>query len=384
MRESTAWLHLVLAAPRPTSHLLEALDSAGGAAPLLSSDASLRAAGLSREVREALRQADPQRLAHCEAWLGIDGHHLVAWTDPRYPPLLRRLASPPLALFVAGDPDCLWTPQVAIVGSRNPTAAGLDHARDFAAEFARRGLTVTSGMAAGIDSAAHAAALDTGAPTIAVNGTGLDRVYPAGALRLAKRCERNGARVSEYPPGTPARRHHFPARNRIIAGLALGTLVIEAGLNSGSLITARLAAEAGREVFALPGSLHNPLVRGCHRLIKEGVRLAESAGDVMAALGPVASELAHELRGALSQEVEPLAQERPAPPAAWSEDPDYARLWDEIGHDPVSVDRLCERTGLGAGAVSSMLLLLELQGWIEPMPGGHVSRSARAPTDLGA
>lgn len=309
-----------------------------------------------------------------QAWLDIDGHHCVSLDDERYPELLRRIPAPPKALYIAGDPDALWMPQVAVVGSRNPTAGGLDHARDFAAAFARLGFCVTSGMAAGIDSAAHKAALDAGGVTVAVNGTGLDQVYPASGRELAPRIEARGARVSEYPPGTPPRRGHFPARNRIISGLSLGVLVVEAGLNSGSLITARLAAEQGREVFALPGSLHNPLSRGCHRLIKEGVRLAEDTTDIVSALAPMAAELAGALAGQLDLPDPP--REQAADPAVddWRHDPDYRLLWEALGHDPVPLDRLVERTGLPAGAVSSMLLLLELRGAVSAQEGGRFAR----------
>ncbi len=179
-----------------------------------------------------------------------------------------------------------------MVGSRNPTAGGRDHARDFAGELSRAGWTITSGLAAGIDVTAHRAALDAGGQTVAVLGTGLDIIYPRSNQAVAAAISERGVLVSELPPGTPPRKQHFPDRNRIIAGLSLGVLVVEAALNSGSLITARLAAEQGREVFALPGSLHNPMVKGCHRLIKQGARLAESTGDITAALEPVARELA--------------------------------------------------------------------------------------------
>jgi len=304
-----------------------------------------------------------------QAWLAMPGHRLLRLEDEDYPPLLRRIPGPPEALYVAGDPGALWQPQIAIVGSRNPTAGGLDLARAFAAELSRSGFAITSGLASGIDATAHQAALDAGGVTIAVNGTGLDQVYPASSTALAGRIVAQGAMVSELPPGTGPQRFHFPTRNRIISGLSLGVLVVEAGINSGSLITARLAADQGREVFALPGSVHNPLARGCHRLIKQGARLVESTADILEELAPLARQLALDLREQLEGEQTPAATAAPLP-----EDPEYARLWKALGHDPVSIDRLSERSGLAAREVSSMLLLLELRGLIERLPGGRVAR----------
>ncbi|MEJ2535399.1 MAG: DNA-processing protein DprA, partial [Gammaproteobacteria bacterium] len=347
-------------------------------AALSAPDEQLRAEGLGPEAIRALRAPDEERLAADLAWLEEDAHHLLTLESEEYPPLLRRIPDPPAALWVVGDPGALWQPQVALVGSRNPTAGGIDHARDFAAELARMGFTITSGLAAGVDVAAHRAALAVaGGRTVAVMGTGPDLVYPARHVNDAARiCER-GALVTEYAPGTEARKGHFPQRNRIISGLSLGVLVIEAGVNSGSLITARMAGEQGREVFALPGSLHNPLVRGCHRLIKQGARLVESTADIVAELGPLAVELAGDLRERLAAEAEPPPLEEPGGSAPQlPEDPDYARLWNALGYDPEPIDRVIERSGLEARAVASMLLLLELRDLVEHHPGGRVNRRA--------
>lgn len=382
-----ACLSILLAPRLGGRRLSEWLRECGGPAALVArSDAELERLGLEAASIRALRQPDPARLEAGLAWLAQPGHHLLFLGAERYPPLLARIASPPAALFVQGDPDILWQPQIAIVGSRNPTAGGLDHARDFATELARQGLAVTSGLATGIDTAAHQAALAAGCATVAVTGTGLDRVYPRSNARLARRIARGGALVSEFPPGTPPRAAHFPSRNRIIAGLSLGVLVVEAGLNSGSLITAGAAAEQGREVFALPGSLHNPLARGCHRLIRQGAQLVESVSDILEALVPLAGELAEELRGQLAVTAGMSGTPAPGPVgmAAASgdpagdpgEDPDYARLLAALGHDPVAIDVLVERSGLEARAVSSMLLLLELNGRVEKLPGGRVCRRA--------
>lgn len=338
------------------------------------SGAQLHRAGLDAATLDALRNPDQALLKRDLAWLEPDGNDLLTWQDQRYPELLRAIPGAPLALWVVGDPDLLWQPQVAMVGSRNPTAGGLDHARSFASELARMGFTITSGMAAGIDAASHEAALATPAgATIAVLGTGPDIVYPARNTALAGRIAQAGALVTELPPGTPAKASHFPSRNRIISGLSLGVLVVEASVKSGSLITARMAGEQGREVFALPGSLHNPLARGCHQLIKQGAQLTETVQDLVAALAPLAGELARSIDAAQSLD-EPGRGPVAGPGAALgADDDDYQKLLTAIGFDPEPLDRVIERSGLSAREVSSMLLKLELDGRIELHPGARVS-----------
>lgn len=336
-----------------------------------------RQPGSAGEVaRRWLDQPDEARLAEDMAWLAQPGHRLVRCTDEDFPPPLETIAQPPVALFVAGDASLLLHPQVAIVGARRASPAGLGHARAFARALGQDGLLVTSGMADGIDGAAHAAALDAGLPTIAVVGTGPDRVYPRKHHALAQRIAAGGALVSEFPPGTAARADHFPRRNRIIAGLSLGTLVIEAGLQSGSLITARLAGEQGREVFALPGSIHNPLARGCHRLIRDGARLVEEPAEVVEALAPAARALGAELAQRLAApDATEVALARGGA-AAVHADPQYRRLLDALGHDPVPLDELVGRTGQPAAELSSMLLMLELEGCVGTLPGNRYQRLA--------
>jgi DNA processing protein len=373
--------------------LIEAFDGIDGL--VRASRGDLERAGLKADSIDALRKPDETLLADDAAWLDAPGHDLLTFDDERYPALLRDTPSPPAALWVDGDPDVLWQPQIAVIGSRNPTAGGRDNARNFAVELSRRGLTVTSGMASGIDSLAHGAALDAGGYTVAVAGTGLDSVYPASSRLLAERIRAQGALVSEFPPGTPARRQHFPSRNRIISGLSLGVLVIEAGLRSGTLITARLAAGQGREVFALPGSIHNPMAKGCHRLIRDGARLVENVDDVMQELASLAGELAGRLGDRLAEE----AADRPSgldmSPASrkltprnkgafpdadarpWETDPEYRALWACLGFDPKPVESIIRQTGLTAPAVSAMLLMLELRGMVEAHPGGGYSRTQR-------
>lgn len=317
---------------------------------------------------------DPALLARCRDWLRQPGHHLIGWHDPDYPPLLRRAGSPPLALFVAGDPSLLWHPAVAVVGSRGPTAGGRDNARAFSRALAAAGFAVGSGLAAGVDRVAHEAALEAGGITIAVLGTGPDVPYPQEHAGLMARIATEGAVVSEHPPGTAARREHFPSRNRILAGLSLGTLVIEAAGRSGALITARLAADAGREVFAVPGSIHNPMARGCHRLIRDGAALVESADEVIAALGAWAGALRGELRRRLGAAGQVDKDGTTAPSAAMPDDPAHHRLWRALGHDPSTMDQLAERTGLTAAALSSMLLSMELQGRVAVEHGRYSRR----------
>ncbi len=330
--------------------------------------------GLSEESAAAITGPDERKIEADLEWLSQRNRQLICWDDDIYPALLRRISNPPAALFVEGDPGFLWHPQVAVIGSRNPTNVGLDHARDFASTLARQGMTITSGLASGIDTAAHIAALDAGAPTIAVNGTGLDVVYPASSRAAAKRIRASGAMVSELPLGSPPRRQHFPSRNRIISGLSLAVLVVEAGLNSGTLITARKAAEQGRDVFALPGSLHNPMAKGCHRLIREGARLVETAADILQELGPLAAELKMEIRQQLEQ-AGTGTKRSPIAVKGLLDDPEYKALWDVLAHDAKPVDLLIEETGISASAVSSMLLMMELRGMVKKQGTGHYLRA---------
>ena len=295
-------------------------------------------------------------------WLQQENHHLLRLGDDRYPELLAGIAGPPERLFVIGDPEVLHLPALAIVGSRNPTQGGAQNAFEFARHLAGAGFCIVSGLAQGIDAAAHRGALAAGAPTIAFLGHGIDRVYPAVNHDLAHDIARHGALVSEFPLGTAPNRTLFPQRNRLISGISLGTVVVEAARRSGSLITARLAAEQGREVFAIPGSIHNPLSRGCHQLIRQGAKLVEAADDIVAELAPLAGHLLE------------AADEAGAPRETSNDaDQEYVKLLEALGHDPVGTDELVERSGLTINQVSSMLLILELEGKIEKLSGGRYS-----------
>ncbi|WP_058835809.1 DNA-processing protein DprA [Luteimonas abyssi] len=363
----------------PRRALLRTYASPGAA--FAAGPAAWAASGLAPRQIHALRAPPPDRSL---AWLDAPDHHVVGWHDPDYPSLLRHAPNPPLALFVAGDAGLLWHPMVAVVGSRAPSGSGHDTARAFCDAFARDGLGVASGLAAGIDTVAHTATLDAGGPTVAVLGCGPDRHYPASNATLQTRIARHGAVVSEFLPGTPARREHFPARNRIVAGLALGTLVVEAAQRSGALITARLAADAGREVFAIPGSIRNPKARGCHRLIRDGAQLVESPAEVVAALNAAASALGGALRRRLGTPTDGAGcpSDTPGDDPEY-EDPDYNRLWKALGHDPTDMDRLVERTGLTAARASAMLLLMELDGRVL-VEHGRYSRTSATTRPQGA
>lgn len=307
---------------------------------------------------------DPARIGADLEWLASGNRRLVAWHHDDYPALLRHGPCPPAILFVEGDADLLSMAQVAVVGSRRPSAGGRDSARHFASEFARAGFVVTSGLAEGIDTAAHEAALRQGR-TIAVIATGLDIAYPPSNRSLMRRIAAEGLVLSEHPPGTGALRQHFPSRNRLIAGLALGTVVVEAAQRSGALITARLAGDAGREVFALPGSIHNPMARGCHRLIRQGAALVESPEEVAEALAPIAARIG--LAPAVPNGAHQPPASAPLPKA-------LRRLWNALGHDPVTIDELAARTGLTLTSLAPMLLTMELDGRVQAEHGRYARR----------
>jgi DNA processing protein len=311
-------------------------------------------------TREFLRKPDEGALAADLAWLRASGARLVLWGEADYPPLLAAIPGPPAALYVMGDAAVLMEKQLAMVGARSASPLGRAIARELAGELAQAGLTITSGLAVGIDAASHEGALAAGGRTVAVLGTGLDQVYPPQNAGLAQRILTAGALVSEFPPRTGPRRQNFPQRNRVISGLALGTLVIEAARGSGSLITAQRAAEQGREVFAVPGSIRSPLSAGCHELIREGAHLVEESTDVLAGLQ--FNSIFQRLRAVGN---EPLL------------DKEYEMLLDALGFEPATIDTLVARSGLCGESIASMLLILELEGRVAPYPGGQYGRLSK-------
>lgn len=359
-----AWLRLLAAAGYGSRRWIRALRRSGSADALISHNHSwLRRNGLSDEEAARLAAGSAVVPPTWRDWLAGPGHELITFESEHYPQRLAELVDAPLALWVAGrDTSLLGHPQVAIVGSRHPTANGREVARSLAASLSGAGVTVTSGLALGIDAASHAGALTGAGTTIAILGNGIDHVYPAANRRLARQIREHGLIVSEYPPGIPVRAPQFPRRNRIIAGLSLGTVVVEATRRSGSLITARLAVESGREVFAVPGSIHSPLSKGCHTLIRDGATLVETVEEILIEIAPQLTEAVHR---ASSRDITQSATVLPGP------------LDEHLGYSPITLDSLASATGLTAAELSSMLLHLEIQGKIEALPGGRYCRLSK-------
>jgi DNA processing protein len=360
------WLVLLQAAPPGSRRWLELIRAHGVAALPALSMAELEAAGVTAALAARLRSPDQTLLNRWRDWLESPGNGLLPIDDPAYPALLGQIPDPPLALWTRGlRSDLLDSAQLAVVGSRNPTHGGRDTSTAFAHYLSDKGLTITSGLAAGIDRAAHEGALSGTGGTVAVLGCGLDTTYPPQHAALADRIAANGLLVSEYPPDTAPRAEHFPRRNRIIAGLSVGTLVVEAARRSGSLITARLAAEYGREVFAIPGSIHNPLAKGCHELIRQGAKLVEDAADILVELGALLQ---------FDPEFDAPAEADDAADRVLTKRSGYTELLDAMGYDPCYLTDLAPRVGLTTAELSSMLLVLELEGQVEALPGGRYAR----------
>jgi DNA processing protein len=381
--EFAAWFRL-LETPRIGPVQARQLLAAFGSpeAVLRAAPSALRAivpAAIATAVAGPAPQAFDERLAFARRWLrGSSGdgdgrnaeepapRRFVALGDPAYPVRLLETADPPTLLYAEGDITRAAAASIAIVGSRHPTPQGVSNAREFAAELGRQGYVVASGLAIGIDAAAHEGALRARAGTVAVLGAGLDQIYPPGHAALARRIvAAGGLLLSEYAPGTPALKEHFPRRNRIIAGLASGTLVVEAALLSGSLITARLAAEAGREVFAIPGSIHSPQAKGCHALIKQGAKLVEMAADIIEELQAGAGRGPATSASAAANTAAPSGGDEASDP-----------LLRALGHDPATLDALQARTGWPTAELNARLLELELLGQVARLPGGLFQRQA--------
>ena len=330
---------------------------------LAARSAKLSGLGFNQQIVSAIQHPDLEAIRADMEWMAsADHHHIITLFDPRYPQQLKTISHPPPVLFVRGDPDYLRQPQLAMVGSRNPTASGRRTASDFAKYLSNSGITITSGLARGIDGASHQGALQGIAGTVALVAHGLDIVYPASHRALAEEISRHGAVVSEVPIGTEPHRGLFPRRNRIISGLSLGTLVVEAALQSGSLITAKHALEQSREVFAIPGSIHNPLARGCHQLIRQGAKLVETAEDII-------EELLPHLPTLMTPVAETLINEKNEPTL----DPDHQKLLKCLQYEAIAIDELVDHSGFSAAEVASMLLILELEGRVVNQ-GGRYTR----------
>jgi DNA processing protein len=322
------------------------------------SRATLSALGLSDKIIQALQVPNWALIETDLDWLNQTQNYAITLEDVNYPPQLKEISSPPPVLFVKGQIEILGQAQIAMVGSRNPSTQGAKIATEFAQALAQAGFVITSGMALGIDAASHQGALNVNRPTIAVAGTGLDRVYPACHKQLATQIVEVGALVSEFPPGTSAKASHFPRRNRIISGLCQGLLVVEAAQQSGSLITARLALEENREVFAIPGSIHNPLARGCNALIRQGAKLVETVEDIFEELG----------------QYNHIPMENVARGQQTMLDLEQQNLLKLLDYNPTTIDTLVQESGWSVETISSMLLVLELQGYIAEAAGGSYFR----------
>ena len=318
----------------------------------------LIALGLKTDSVQAIKNTDWTVIDRDLLWLEQTNNDVITINDDRYPSQLKEISDPPPVLFVRGNAQLLVLPQIAIVGSRNPSTQGLETAFDFAKTLCQYGFVITSGLALGIDAASHRGALSVGGYTIAVAGTGLDRVYPARHKDLAMELVKTGAMISEFPPGTIAKANHFPRRNRIISGLSQGLLVVEAAKESGSLITARMALEQNREVFAIPGSIHNPLARGCNALIREGAKLVETTQHIFEELSQY---IQHDECSFQTHEKSTL-------------DLEQQTLLNLVMFSPTSIDDLVAKTELPVAEIASMLLILELQGYLEATPGGCYTR----------
>jgi DNA processing protein len=373
----SAWLQLDYTPQLPLEAIKAWLGVLGSAQAVVQASHAVLARIASEAAATALKSPTPDahvkrqtQIDHAQAWLSATGYqgtrHILTWDHSAYPAHLLTIADPPLVLFVQGNPAALSQPSVGIVGARNATQQGIANARVFAQSLAEKNVTVISGMALGIDAAAHEGALNAVAnafATVAVVGTGIDRVYPATHRELAHRIAAQGAVVSEFPIGTPPLPYNFPRRNRLISGLSRGVLVVEAALRSGSLITARVAGEQGREVLAIPGSIHAPLSKGCHQLIKQGAKLVDSAQDVL-----------DELRFDQSDSGASVAKKpSPAKPLLASSD----AVLNAMGHDPMGLDALAASTGLSTGDLLSRLTELELLGELELLDGGRYQRLTR-------
>lgn len=342
----------------------------------------LAAAGVDRKFIPFILQPNWQQVEKDLHWERNENHHIITFSDLSYPVLLKEIPDPPLILYIKGNIETLKGISLAIVGSRHATPAGVNNAEQFAALLARTGLVITSGMAIGVDAASHRGALSSQGLTIAVAGTGLNHTYPPRHLRLSQDIiNHNGAIISEFPLDTPPYNANFPRRNRIICGLSIGVLVVEAALKSGTLITARLAIEQGREVFAIPGSIHQPQARGCHYLIREGATLVETADHILQELTPHLSFHPHSTKRptpTLEQPPPPnLKQTPPVHGIQASPEPPHQSTLNHIDYEKTSIDVILLRTGLTASEVSSILLTLELDGYIQSVSGGYLRVSPK-------
>ncbi len=373
-----SWLELCLVKGVGDESIRRLLVAFGSPAAILSASEM----ALERIVRKSIgkhikRGAEPARISAALNWLKDPANSIVTLAESDYPAQLLNIQDPPPLLYFKGNRDLLAKPALAIVGSRNATPQGLSNAEAFAESASNAGFCIISGMALGIDAAAHAGGLRGSAASMAVVGTGLDIVYPAKNHQLAHKLAKNGALISELPLGTPAIGRNFPRRNRIISGMSQGCLVVEAALRSGSLITAKQALEQGREVMAIPGSIHSPLSKGCHLLIKEGAKLVENIQDILDELNYPASHRRQKKNDIRENIAGETMQAQIQQFSAVFPSDEGERLLECLGHDVIDIDTLCVRSGLTVESVSAMLLTLELNGYVSCLPGNCYQRNVR-------
>ncbi len=369
-----SWLHLLNAPGLGFARISQLIEHYGSADNIISQSSFAPELKIPNKAIHHLSKVSSDQIQHELLWLEKNNNYLLTIDDPLYPPQLKQISDPPVALFVKGNVHALLLPQLAVVGSRNASQAGLKNAHAFCHDLSKSGLVISSGLASGIDTQAHQGALDAGGQTIAVMGTGINSIYPKSNHELAKTIANQGAVVTEFPLNTPPHAYNFPRRNRIIAGLSVGTLVVEATNKSGTLITARLAMENNRPVMAIPGSIHNPMSKGCHQLIKQGAKLVESAQDIMEELTPSIDMLSDQLKDSLvSMEDSSLELTDDQPNISLTESQKH--ILNQLDFIPTSFDAIVDQSELSSAEVASNLLIMELSGLVEKLPGAKYQKT---------
>ena len=373
LTKKTSWLHLLNAPGLGFARISKLLELFGDANEIIKQRNFSPELKIPQRAINYLSKASSDDIQQELDWLEKSSNNVLTLDDPLYPPQLRQISDPPILLFLRGDPHVLLLPQLAVVGSRNASQSGLNNAHAFCYDLAKRGLVITSGLAAGIDAQAHQGAIDANGQTIAVMGTGINTIYPRNNQKLAKTIPQQGAVISEFPFNTPPNAHNFPRRNRVIAGLSLGTLVIEAAQKSGTLITARLSMENNRPVMAIPGSIHNPLAKGCHQLIKQGAQLVESAQDILQEVSPNITMLTDQLQASIQNiNNETLEKHNQEPTIKLSDSQQH--IFNHLDFNPIAFDDIVTLTDLSSAEVASDLLIMELSGLIEKLPGSKYQK----------
>ena len=373
LNNKASWLHLLNAPGLGFARISNLLTHYADANEIIKQKSFPSEFKIPKQAVNYLSKASNDNIQLELDWLEKSGNDVLTLDDALYPPQLKQISDPPLLLFIKGNVNSLLLPQLAVVGSRHASKSGLNNAHAFCFDLAKRGLVITSGLAAGIDAQAHQGAIDAEGQTIAVMGTGINTIYPKNNQTLAKTIANQGAVISEFPFNTPPNAHNFPRRNRVIAGLALGTLVIEAAQKSGTLITARLSMENNRPVMAIPGSIHNPLAKGCHQLIKQGAQLVESAHDILHEVAPSIAMLTDQLQASIKGiNDEALEKQTQTPNIELSDSQQH--IFNQLDFNPIAFDDIVRQTDLSSGDVASGLLIMELSGLVEKLPGAKYQK----------